>query len=310
MQIDRTEIYVKGKPVLINSIEVEDKTLIVQGKLIKTARIKKEWYEDVEKPESIIRALRNIKAKPDIFTFWQRLPETKPRFNFYMEWEAIAALPIISFDHWWKKQISSSTRNMIRKSTKKGVVVKLIDFNDELVRGITSIYNEIPIRQNKKFWHYGEDFNTVKKAMLRDIDLSDFIGAYYKDQLIGFIKLVYSDKFMNFANTVQCLSMFKHRDKAVTNALIAKAVETCEKNKTSYLAYGEWRIRSLGAFLRHNGFESILLPRYYVSLTLKGKIILKLKLHNGIKRILPDNLMERLIGLRTKWYIWKYKVQH
>ena len=48
-------------------------------------------------PEFVIDILINSsEIKPDIFTFWQRLPKVQPQHQYYMEWESIAALPIQS----------------------------------------------------------------------------------------------------------------------------------------------------------------------------------------------------------------------
>jgi hypothetical protein len=79
-------------------------------------------------------------------------------------------------------------------------------------------------------------------------------------------------------------------------------VEICERKKMPYLVYANWSRGSLGDFKRHNGFEKIDLPRYYVPLTNRGKIFLRLHLHHGISGIIPDRLKVRLIGLRRKWY--------
>ena len=43
-----------------------------------------------------------------------------------------------------------------------------------LVNGIIGIFNQSPVRRGKPFWHYGKDFDTVKKEMslgLRESDL-------------------------------------------------------------------------------------------------------------------------------------------
>ncbi|MGA1869160.1 MAG: hypothetical protein ACMUJM_11520 [bacterium] len=303
MQIDKVEIIVKGRPIMISSMRIDNKIIIITGKLIKTAKIKEEWFENIEDPDLLIRALKNAKAKPDFFTFWQRPPEIKPKFSFYMEWEAISAIPIKNFDNWWEKQISSANRNKIRKSAKKGVVVKPVDFNDELVKGIRDIFNETPIKRGKPFWHYGKDFETVKREWSKDLERSDFIGAYYNDQLIGFVKLVYAGKL---ALQVENISKIEHRNKYTNNALISKAVEICAKKEIPYLTFGAWRRGSHADFLTRNGFEKILLPRYYIPLTIKGKIILNLKLHHGVIGILPKKLLVRLIDLRSKWYAIKY----
>ena len=71
----------------------------------------------------------------------------------------------------------------------------------------------------------------------------------------------------------------KHRDKAPTNALIAKAVEVCAEKGISYLTYGKYHYgkkdaKSLSDFKMRHGFDKIDIPRYYVPLTLKAKFAL------------------------------------
>ncbi|MFX0136123.1 MAG: hypothetical protein ACFFDN_20960 [Candidatus Hodarchaeota archaeon] len=70
MQVDKEEISVKDKPLRVNSIRIDNKVLTKIGRLIKTARIEEEWYEDVEDPESLIQVLKDANAKANIFTFW------------------------------------------------------------------------------------------------------------------------------------------------------------------------------------------------------------------------------------------------
>jgi hypothetical protein len=283
---------------------IDNNEIIVTGKLIKTARIKYEWDDDIQCPESLIENLKKSRINADIFTFWQRLPDTQPKFNYYMEWDNVAALRISSYDHWWNKQIDSKTRNVIRKAEKKGVVIKIVDFDDEFVKGIQDIYNETPIRQGKLFWHYGKTFDTVKKANAENLERSDFIGAYYNNEMIGFIKLVYSGRI---GRLEQILSKISHRDKSPTNALIAKAVEICNNKNVPYLVYAKWPQGTLADFKRNNAFEKIDLPKYYVPLTIKGTMALKFHLHHGISGLLPEKLTLYLINLRSNWYSKKYK---
>ena len=178
-----------------DSLHIHNKELIVTGRLIRTVRIEQEWYDDVGEPEEIVEGLRQHSIKVDIFTFWQRLPESAPKYKYYMEWDDIAALPVKSYDYWWSKQIKSRTRGLIRKSEKEGVVVREVEFNDDFVRGMVSIFNESAIRQGKPFWHYGKDFETVKREFSRYLFREDLIGAYYKDELIGFIMLGYAGSY-------------------------------------------------------------------------------------------------------------------
>ena len=277
----------------------EIQKLKITGKFVRVVNYDEEWFKDVEDPESFIEILKSNKVKADIFTFWQRLPDTKPKYDYYMEWDNVAALRISTFDHWWNKQIDAKTRNMARKAEKKGVVIKTSDFNDKLVNGIKNIFDETPIRQNKPFWHYRKDFEIIKREMSDRFDKAEWIGAYLNNDLIGFIKLLYAGQY---AMTTEILSMIAHRDKAPTNALMAKAVEICDKKKIPYLVYAKWPRGTLADFKRNNGFEKVALPRYYIPLTLKGKAALQLNVHHGVKGIMPEQLMLRLIDLRTKWY--------
>lgn len=208
------------------------KKVKISGKFIKIARLEEEWYEDLNDSELFINCLKNEKVKADILTFWQRLPDIEPTYNYYMEYDSIAALPITTFDGWWKKQINAKTRNVARKAEKKGVQIKLTVFDDNFVKGLMAIFNETPIRQNKPFWHYGKDFEKVKKEFSKNIHREDIVGAYLNDELIGFIMLAYADRY---AMTTQILSKIGHNDKSPTNALLAKAVEICEKKKIPYL---------------------------------------------------------------------------
>ncbi|MCC6544761.1 MAG: hypothetical protein IT392_09715 [Nitrospirae bacterium] len=303
------EISVKGRRVKVKAIIAENMNIVVTGKFIKTARIKEEWDSDVKNPSALVAELKSRRAKADIFTFWQRLPKVKPLFNdYHMEWDNIAALPITSYEHWWNEQIRFKARNKFRKVEKLGVNVTVVPFSDELVHGIMGIYNESPVRQGKPFWHYGKDFDTVKRENSTYLDRSDFIGAYYHDELIGFIRLV---NYGQFAFIMQIISMMKHRDKAPTNGLIAKAVEVCAQKQIPHLVYAKYVYGSKGAdtlteFKRTSGFERIEIPRYYIPLTLKGKLALRLGLHHSLAELLPKKLVVHLIGMRNKWNEKKY----
>lgn len=280
----------------------EIQELIVNGKFIRISSYKEEWLEDIEDPESFIKILKSNKVKADIFTFWQRLPDTKPKYDYHMEWDNVAALKISSFDNWWNKQIDAKTRNVTRKAKKKGVDIRIAPFNDEFAQGITILFNETPVRQDKPFWHYGKDFKTIKEEMSDRLERAIFIGAYYNNDLIGFIKLLDAGRYLDI---VEILSMIGHRDKAPTNALLAKAVEICADRKVPYLVYAHWPRGTLADFKRNNGFEKVDLPRYYIPLNIKGSIALKLNIHHRIRDLIPEKLMIRLLDLRKKWYAKK-----
>jgi hypothetical protein len=286
-----------------NVIEIQAKKIALSGGLIRVACLQDEWYEDMQDPEILIRDLRKAQPRIDLFTFWQRLPETKPRYNYFMEWESIAALPIKGFKYWWEKQIDAKTRNLIRKAGKKGVKIEIVKFDDEFIKGMSSIFNETPIRQGRPFWHYGKDIESIRQEFSRNIFREIIIGAYHNGDLIGFVMLASAG---NYAMTTQIISKIQHRDKSPNNALISKAVEICDAQNIPYLIYARWNDGTLGDFKRSNGFEKVDLPRYYIPLTLKGRMALRLKVHRGIARLVPNWLKVKLKNVRWKVYSWIY----
>lgn len=287
---------------------VDNNEIIVSGKFVKIVQFREEWDIDVDDPELVIKKLKATGIKADIFTFQQRLPESKPKFIYTMAWDNIAVLPINNYDDWFKTVLHQNSRNKMRKAQKKGVVVKKFDFKDETLQDMMSIYHENPVRQGVPFTHYNLDFETAKKANSTFLDRATFIGAYYKNELIGFIKLVSTDKYMR---TMGILGKIAHRDKAPMNLLIAKSVEICTENNISYLTYGKFDYGKVGSSTLQNfklyfGFESIALPRYYIPLNKWGNIIIKLNLHKELKQLLPHKLVRFLLFLRSKWYEKKY----
>jgi hypothetical protein len=300
VEATKKEVLLDGVPTRVDSILCNGKEVFVTGSFLKTARLAEEWYEDVGDPESMLDAIRRSKVQTDIFSFWQRLPDSHPKYKYYMEWESIAAVSITSFDHWLKNSVNAKTRNMIRKADKIGVQVKEAKFDADFIKGMVEIFNEVPIRQGRPFWHYGKDAETVQKQFSRYLFREEIFGAYHDGTLIGFIFLAHAD---NYAYLGQILSKMQHRDKAPNNALIAKAVEVCAKKKIPYLIYANWAESSLVDFKRHNGFEMVNLPRYFVPLTPKGHLALKLHLTHGIVGVIPERAKRWLRNLRRKWHV-------
>jgi hypothetical protein len=278
---------------------IDNKKIAIIGGFIKTVKLSDEWYGEVENPESFIQALRQNNVKADIFTFWQKLPETEPKYSYYREADDLAAIPIESFDHWFQKQVGHGERKAVRKAAKTGVIIKVAEFDDALVQGITDIFNETPIRQGRPYNHYGKDFETVKRELLQDLEKCDFIGAYYGDELIGFIQLGYAGAC---AIPFGMVAKIKHRDKSPQTALIAKAITMCDEKRIPYLLYGSWLRGGIGDYKQRIGCIKISVPRYYIPLSLKGKITLKLKLHQGFVRFIPEVAADFLKNLRNKWH--------
>jgi len=282
---------------------INGKRIMIEGKALRVAKLdpwfQQEWFEDVENPEMLIDALQKSNDRPDILTFWQRLPDTEPKYSYPMELDSIAALPVKSYSFWWEKQIERAARNKVRKAQKKGVTVRMASFDDTFVRGMTSIFNETPIRQGRRFLHYGKDFDTIKRQFSRFLFREEIFGAYLAEELVGFIFLADAGRY---AFLGQIISKIAYRDLAPNNALLAKAVERCAEKGFRYLVYALWRDDSLGDFKRSNGFQRFDVPRYFVPLTPIGKLALKLGLHRGWKAALPNRLKRPLKKLRKFWH--------
>ncbi len=309
MQTETTEISIKGCTYRVPSLQIGERQIIVTKGWTSIASVKDEpWLEGeaVDNPEEFIKSIRQCDLKADIFTFAQKIPNTVPKYTYPMEWDNVAALPANDFTHWWES-LPKETRKNVRRAQKRGVVVREIPFCAELIKGIMNINDELPIRQGKPFWHYGKSYDIVNKDYATFLDRSVYIGAYYENILIGFIKMVYMG---NIAGILQLLCMHRHYDKRPANALIAKAVEICSSKGLLFLVYGKYtygKIKSsqLTIFKHRNGFEPVNIPRYSVPLSARGWLSIKTGLHRGWKSFLPGFVQEFAVRSRMKWYTMK-----
>jgi hypothetical protein len=283
----------------------------VQGRLIRIGRIVGDKYKFLDDPEVVLNGLRESAARVDLFTFMQRLPDTSPKFAYPMEWDNLAVMPVSTFENWWAQQIGFKGRNKAKQAEKKGVALHEVTFDEGLVRGIWEIYNECPVRQGRRFPHFGKDPETVRKEEATFLDSSVFIGAFLRDKLIGFAKLVWDDTRTQ-ANLMNIISMIGHRDKAPTNALIAHAVRACADRGIRYLvysnfAYGKRHRDSLSDFKERSGFRRVDLPRYYVPLTPLGWIAFRFGMHHRLAERIPGSIVARARELRSAWYSLKIR---
>jgi hypothetical protein len=285
----------------------------VQGNLIRMARLEADGYLFLNDPEEMLNGLRKCGRRIDLFTFMQKLSDRSPKYDYPMEWDNLAALPVSTFDHWWKEQLGFKGRNKAKQAEKKGVTIREVPFDDKLVEGIWEIYNECPVRQGRPFTHFGKGLNTVHKEEETFLENSVFIGAFLGDKLIGFVKLLH-DETRTQAGLLNIVSMIQHRDKAPTNALVAHAVRSCAERQIPYLVYSKFTYRrnrrdSVGEFKKRNGFQQIDLPRYYVPLTAVGHAVLKLNLHRGFVELVPEAVISKFRNVRNAWYNRKFHAE-
>jgi len=283
----------------------------VKGRIVRIAWIDGEKYTFPEDPEEFLRCLRTSGVRIDLFTFLEKLSDRDHKHPYPMELDNLAVLPVSTFEHWWTHQIRSFPRNRARQAEKRGVVLRELPYGETLAEGITEIYNETPIRQGKRFPYFGMTRDQARDYAGTFLDRSVYVGAFFNDKMIGFLKLVF-DEARTQACIVHILSMIQHKDKAPTNALIAHAVRSCaERGVTSLVyenfSYGKKQGDSLSHFKEVNGFQRVDIPRYYVPLTNLGKIALRLGMHHKLIDRIPESLASKIREFRTAWYSRKFQ---
>lgn len=285
---------------------VQRSDVVVSGRLLRIARVPeaREDYLDVDSPDSLVAVLRAERPTADIFTFWQRLPDTEPRFAYKLEWDNVAALRITSYDDWTRIQVHPSVRTKLRKARKLGLSVGLEVFDQGFVEGIAGIFSETPFRQGRPYEHYGKTTNQIRNEWSADADASVFIGARFDGELIGFVKLTSTERYAEMSGTICKLA---HRDKPAMSAMIGQAVQYCSEAGIPWLTYGRYHYGnkgddSLSQFKRYNGFEKVNLPRYFVPITTVGRIALMFGLHKRLPERLPPRLVRSLVRLRAEYY--------
>jgi hypothetical protein len=302
------EVRTKGRWVTTPGIEVNGDVLITTGQRLKIAKIRgQEMREkDIEDPEVYIAALTNDKDRvlnADVFTFAQKLPSNRPRYSFPMEWESVAAIPILSFKEWWDG-LPQETRKNVRRSQKRGVVIAVKELDSNLVEEIRGVNDDSPQRQGAKNAYYGLTSEDTWKRYGDFNGRCDFICAHSSGEMIGFLHLVYREDVAAILNLTVKAS---HFDKRPSNALVARAVEICEGRGISHISYGLYnygnkRDSSLREFKIRNGFKEILIPRYFVPITPWGSLCMKAKLHRGLIGILPHSVISAGVRARMLWF--------
>jgi GNAT acetyltransferase-like protein len=302
------EIRIRGRWIRIPALDVNGKKLIASGKWLRTAKVRSDdmMEKELENPEVYIEKLKgeaNDALKADIFTFTQKLPATHPKYPYPMEWESVAAIHLTSFKEWWDG-LPQETRKNARRSQKRGVTVRIKEFDDDLIQAIRQVNDESPLRQGMRNGYYGKSYEETKKLYGEFVGRCDFVCAYFGDELIGFLHLIYRGEVASILNLTTKQS---HFDKRPANALMAKMVEICEAKGISYISYGLYnygnkRDHPLRTFKIRNGFSEILMPRYFVPLNGWGRLCMKAKLHRGLIGILPHSVIKIAAGVRSLWY--------
>lgn len=174
--------------------------------------------------------------------------------------------------------------------------MKVCTVNDDIIKNIERMYSQCQTKQGVHFKHYGAKFEQIKHNIQKstvDWCPSDFVCAFHQGKMVGFLRLFYPK---DTAYIGALFSMESYFASAPNNALISKAVALACERRRKYLVYTKMHSSREAAedelrdFKMTNGFHEMIVTRYYVALSRKGRLVLFLKLQHGIKEMLPQRL--------------------
>lgn len=302
-KIIAAEISVRGRTIQVPAARIGQHDVIVSGRWPRIAAIRdEEWLPSSEAIAPLHLAKEIAAVLPaDIFAFSGAL-DVDILSGVRYSADNAAVIDTSDFKAWWES-LPQEARKNTRRAAKRGVEIRLVNFDHELAAGIKAIYDETPVRQGRPFWHYGKDLATVQRENATYLDRAAFLGAYVGPELIGFMKWVYVG---NVARIMQILCLNAHQDKRPIIALLAKAAEICSENGMRYLVYGKYTYgrkadSSIAEFKRRLGFQQKDFPRYFVPLNWRGRSAIALGLHTGLKELLPTAVLTKLLEVRAAW---------
>jgi hypothetical protein len=293
-----------AKQVLIRGQE-----FLIAGEIFKILKLKDEWDVDIKDPHAVIEDVKNDRAtRADVFYFRQRLPHTKPIYEFHKVIDNAAAIPITTYEDWWK-EVNRRVRLKVNKAQRLGVTVRVSAFSDDLVQHMKEIFDDDPLRQGVPFRLYKKSHSYIKDKMGTFADRADFLCAFYDQEPIGILKLVYSGQI---ARMMTIIGKISSRDKAPVNAMLSKAVELCVQKSIRFLMYGRFYYGKKGfdsvvQFKLHNGFKKYDVPRYYVPLTNRGRLYIALRLYRKPIDVIPESFAGPIRMVRERINTFRHR---
>lgn len=251
-----------------------------------------EHTRDIYPSSALLEALQSRGV--DLFSFIERTflkQATLQKYGFYSCPETIGLLHFEDFDVWCKT-LPSRERNLIKKAERIGLKTVVADIDEEFILSAQKIYNETPMRQGRRYSGFGITTEDIRKKF-ENLQSSKVIGAYYDNQLIGLTWVEFGDQV---AAMMSFLSLISYRNKNPNNAMIAYAVKLCTEKGYKYLTYGNMGYNpGLDFFKKNNGFRRVAVPRYFMPLTFKGQMAVKLNLCRSMERSFSPTLTKALV---------------
>ena len=274
--------------------------------LSRTASLREEVGDKIRDPTIFVSAAKRSRVPADLLTFTEHVSDATPRFDYHMEWDNLAVLRVRTYEYWIEQQVRRSVPRTVRKAQNAGIDVSVRPYSRDVARKLLEIFNETPVRRGRRYPYFGMGIEEIEAGWSPDAEQSVFLIAECDGEAVGFIKLLLTGTVASISGSVTKLAF---RQSAPMNALIAKSVEVSAERSIQYLVYGRFEYAGqsdsgLTEFKEHNGFERVDIPRYYVPLSLRGRIILSMGLHHSLSTYLPRALALQLKRLR-EWTLMK-----
>ena len=87
-RVEHSEIGVRGKNVVVPSVQIGERSVITTGKWLRVAAVRHEDLvegDTIADPDSFISQLKKSGLKADLYTFAQRLPNSTPKYTYHKE---------------------------------------------------------------------------------------------------------------------------------------------------------------------------------------------------------------------------------
>lgn len=275
-----------------------DYTFQVSGRFLKIGNLDGDQFTFPYNPEEL------LSQAPPMDLFWFiRHPARDTNYPYPYEMDNLAVVPVTTYNDWWSRTVDAKTRNLVRKAEKKGVAVRETYLSDSLLRGLVGICNETPIRQGRRFPHYGKDIFWAEPYFGTFPERSVYIEARRENRVIGLLKMV-MDEEREYACILQLLCYESERSNSPNNALISEAVAACARRGIKLLAYCNFnygnKTDGLTLFKASCGFQRVDVRKYFICRTDKGKWAYRLGLHRKLTDRLPESVLGPLRSVRTK----------
>lgn len=180
MELTHAEVSVKGRTVRVPSADIGGRKIVVTGRIPRIARIHDEEWNDappLENVEAFLVSINDAGLEADMFTFSDTLGASVSfDLSYHSEQYDLAVVPLTTFTKWWESLPQESRKNT-RKAEKRGVTAKLATFDEDFIRGIKALYDETPIRQGRRFWHFGKHLDAVRRENATYLDRCDFVAT-------------------------------------------------------------------------------------------------------------------------------------